>query len=126
MKLLITSLFVAELLCATGGPKDHPIRFNGPLTNLQEAPVIGNGDLAALVTITQHEIVFQLGKNDVWDARFDNIAADVVLKEDDLIRYERDYGLTWTGAYGSKPAWRTTPPGLGTIYHRVANVVVGE
>ena len=54
---------------AAAGPDAHPIRFTGPLTNLREAPVIGNGDLAALVTVAQHEIVFQLGKNDVWDAR---------------------------------------------------------
>ena len=100
------------------GPGGHPIRFTGPLTNLREAPVIGNGDLAALVTVAQHEIVFQLGKNDVWDARFDNIAADVVLKQDDMIRYERDYGFTWTGTWGSSPTWETKPPDVGTIYEQ--------
>ena len=40
-----------------------------------------------LVTIAQHEIRFQLGKNDVWDSRDDSNPAEAVLTQDDLIRY---------------------------------------
>ncbi|HEY3836579.1 MAG TPA: hypothetical protein VGL72_08405 [Bryobacteraceae bacterium] len=120
IRMLIASAALAQTLLAAGSPKDHAIRFSGPLTNLQEAPVIGNGDLAALVTIAQHEMVFQLGKNDAWDARFNNVAADMVLKEDDLIRYVRDFGFTWTQGYRGAPTWRIKPPGVGEIHEQPA------
>lgn len=93
----------------------HAISINGPVTNLQEALVIGNGDIAALVIVSQHEVCFQLGKNDIWDARYDSVAAEAVLKHDDLIRYEREYGFRWDGPIHAKPVWRERPPGMREI-----------
>jgi len=54
---------------------DHALRFRGPINNLHEAPVLGNGDLAAMVQVSQHEFRLHLGKQDVYDARCEVLAA---------------------------------------------------
>ncbi len=71
----------------------HALRFTGPINNLHEAPAIGNGDLNALVQVFQNEFRLHLGKNNIWDARFDNRTADWVVTQDNLIRLARDYGF---------------------------------
>ena len=109
---LFVSLLTADALFARSLAGSHTVRISGPLTNLQEALVIGNGDMAALVTLLHHEMVFQFGKNDIWDSRHDNVAADVVLKHDDLIRYERDYGFRWDGPLHARPTWLNKPAGM--------------
>jgi hypothetical protein len=47
---------------------------NGPLVSFFEGMVLGNGDLGAIVYGNPFELKFNLGKNDVWDARFDTVA----------------------------------------------------
>ncbi len=97
-----------------GGPRvneSHAIRFDGPLNNIQEAPAIGNGDLGALVQIYHNEFRLHLGKNDIWDARFDHRARRGVVTQDDLIRLSRDYGFRLEGgAYSGKPVFDRRPP----------------
>lgn len=72
----------------------HPLVHEGLLTSPQESLVIGNGDLAANVQIYSHELKLNLGKNDVWDARFDSptTTEDVAITQDELIRYVRENG----------------------------------
>jgi hypothetical protein len=89
----------------------HAIRFDGPINNIHEAPAIGNGDLGALVQVFQNEFRLHLGKNDIWDARFDHVAKDGVVTQDDLIRLSRDYGFRLGGAaYEGKPVFDRKPP----------------
>jgi hypothetical protein len=83
------------------GPEGWPLTSAVPITNLHEAWVLGNGDLATLVTFSPNELCFQFGKSDLWDSRFDALTADWVLKHDDLIRYVKDLGMSWPG--GSWP-----------------------
>jgi len=88
----------------------HALRFDGPINNIHEAPAIGNGDIGALVQIFQDEFRLHLGKNDVWDARFDYDTAKGVLKQDDLIRASRDFGFRLEGAnYEHGPKWDREP-----------------
>ena len=84
---------------------EHAIRFCGPVNNIHEGPAIGNGDLAAIVQVFQNELRLNLGKNDVWDARFDNVAEDVVLKHDDLIGMSDGVVLPQQSA-----GWKNVPP----------------
>ena len=95
----------------SAGPAKWPITTALPLSNLHEAWVLGNGDLAALVTFTPGEVCFQLGKSDLWDARFDAVTADWVLKQDDLIRYVKELGMTWPGSSWPLSAESPTWPG---------------
>ena len=91
--------------------RQHALRFRGPINNIHEAPAIGNGDLGALVQVFHNELRLHLGKNDVWDARFENVTADTVLTQDDLIRASRDYGFRLGGpAYRWEPEWDREPP----------------
>ena len=50
----------------------HPLIHEGLLTNPTEGLVIGNGDLAASVQIFSNELKLNLGKNDVWDTRYNS------------------------------------------------------
>jgi hypothetical protein len=99
--------------------ESHALNFDGPINNIHEAPAIGNGDLGALVQVFQNEFRLHLGKNDIWDARFDNVAKDGVVTQDDLIRLTRDYGFRLGGAaYEGKPVFDRKPPkGLRYIDH---------
>ena len=89
---------------AAAGPGKWPLTTAVSLTSLHEAWVLGNGDLAALVTFSPGEVCFQLGKSDLWDAPFDSLTKDWVLKQDDLIRYVKDLGMTWPGS-----SWPLSP-----------------
>ncbi|MEI6809768.1 MAG: hypothetical protein WCN95_13685, partial [bacterium] len=102
---------VAPTSLTAKGPSKWPLTSAVPITSLHEAWVLGNGDLAALVTFTPGEIAFQLGKSDLWDARFDAVTKDWVLKQDDLIRYEKDFGMTWPGSSWPLSAESPTWPG---------------
>lgn len=109
-----------KLMPKTSMPEDeHAIRFSGPINNIHEAPAIGNGDLGALVQVFQNEFRLHLGKNDIWDARFDHVAKDWVVTQDDLIRMSRDYGFRLEGPnYEGKPVFDRKPPkGLRYIDH---------
>jgi hypothetical protein len=103
------------------GPEKWPLKSSLPLTNLHEAWVLGNGDLAALVTFSPAEVCFQLGKSDLWDARFDAVTKDWVLKQDDLIRYVKEFGMTWPGSSwplsADKPTWPGKRPDGIPEYH---------
>jgi hypothetical protein len=57
----LLALAAANAMFGRNMAGSHTVRISGPLTNLQEALVIGNGDLAALVTVLHHEIVFLWG-----------------------------------------------------------------
>ena len=72
----------------------HPMVHEGLLTNPQEGLVIGNGDLGASVQIFSHELKLNLGKNDVWDVRYDSptTTEDIAITQDELIRYVREHG----------------------------------
>lgn len=96
---------------AAAGPGRWPLTATAPLSNLHEAWVLGNGDLAALVTFTPGEVGFQLGKADLWDARFDARTEDWVLRQDDLIRYVKEHGMTWPGSSWPLSAESPTWPG---------------
>jgi alpha-L-fucosidase 2 len=68
----------------------HPIKHTGTLTNPYESLIIGNGDLAVSASIYSHELILQIGKNDVWDSRIDVKTDDVVLKHDSLVASNGD------------------------------------
>ena len=63
--------------------------FDGCLTNPMEGFVLGNGDMAAIVTAMQHEVRFHLTKSDCWDARYENDHRRDTLHHDDLIKWEK-------------------------------------
>ncbi len=84
-----------------------PLEFEGCITNAHEAPVIGNGDLAACVLIFQNEFRLQLAKNDIWDARFDFNTARAIYPHEKLIRASKEFGFRLENL---KPAWDKTPP----------------
>lgn len=89
----------------------HSLCFEGPITNLQVAPAIGNGDVGAVVQVFQNEFRLHLGKNDIWDSRFDHVAEDWVVTQDDLIEMSEEYGFRLEGgAYGGKPTFDKKPP----------------
>jgi len=102
------------------GPRpEHNLVFHGPINNIHEAPAIGNGDVGALVQVFQNEFRLHLGKNDIWDARFDNVAKDHIVTQDDLVRMSRDYGFRLEGgAYTARPVFDRRPArGLRYIDH---------
>jgi hypothetical protein len=87
--------------------------FDGPINSIHEAPVIGNGDLAAMVQVFQDEVRLQLGKADIFDARFDYVTADRTFPQADLIRASRDHGFRLGGAaYAGIPEWDSQPDDL--------------
>jgi hypothetical protein len=67
----------------------------GLLTSPCEGLVIGNGDLAASVQIFSHELKLNLGKNDVWDVRYNSQSKteDMAITQDELIRHVREHGV---------------------------------
>ena len=69
------------------------IGWDGPLTSYHEGLILGNGDLGAVAYGNQWEFKLTLGKNDVWDARFDSDAEADILKHDDLIELIEEYGV---------------------------------
>lgn len=90
---------------------DHALVFDGPVTNIHEAPAIGNGDLGGLVQVFHDEFRLHLGKNDIWDARFDAVAKDGMVTQDDLIRLSKEYGFYLKDhAYSGKAVYDHTPP----------------
>jgi len=98
---------------------EHNLIFDGPVNNIHEAPAIGNGDVGAIVQVFQNEFRLHLGKNDIWDTRFDHVSKDWVVTQDDLIRLGRDYGFRLEGAnYRGCPTYDRPPPkGLRYIDH---------
>jgi hypothetical protein len=73
---------------------EHPLVHQGLLTNPQEGLVLGNGDLGANVLIYSHELHLNLGKNDVWDARYSSptTTEEVAVTQDELIQHVREHG----------------------------------
>ena len=51
--------------------RDHVLTIDGPVMAAEEGLLLGNGDLSVSVYQTADEIVFRLGKGDVWDRRMD-------------------------------------------------------
>jgi len=95
-------------------PSDaHALRFAEPVNNIHEAPVLGNGDLAAMVQVLQHEFRLHLGKQDIYDARCAVLAADVAIPQADLIRYGEEYGFRWP-LNSREPEWDRLPPDAPT------------
>ena len=72
----------------------HAMIHEGLLTNPTEGLVIGNGDLAASVQIFSNELILNLGKNDVWDTRYNSPSktVDVAVTQDELIAYVEEHG----------------------------------
>ncbi|QXD25378.1 hypothetical protein F7C95_05640 [Opitutia bacterium ISCC 51] len=73
----------------------HPLIHEGLLTNPTEGLVIGNGDLAASVQIFSNELKLNLGKNDVWDTRYNSPSKteEVAVTQDELIAYVEEHGV---------------------------------
>jgi len=92
---------------------DHALRFSGSFDNIHEAPTLGNGDLAAMVQVLQHEFRLHLGKQDIYDARCAVPAADVAIPQADLIRYGEEYGFRWP-MNSREPEWDRLPPDAPT------------
>lgn len=76
----------------------HPMIHEGLLTNPTEGLVIGNGDLAASVQIFSNELKLNLGKNDVWDTRYNTPSKteEVAVTQDELIAYVEEHGVVST------------------------------
>ena len=66
----------------------HPLVHNGPLTNPYESIVIGNGDVAISAQMFSHQLILQIGKNDIFDSRSENITTEQVLTHDKLIELD--------------------------------------
>ena len=49
----------------------HKLKFSGTLLHPEQGMIIGNGDFCASVFQRGDEIIWQLGKGDVWDRRID-------------------------------------------------------
>lgn len=102
----------------------YPIIVDKILTNPHEGLIIGNGDFAANVTFSSHEIILSLGKNDIWDSRIDNNAKNQTLTQDDLIRYEKDYGFEWPencdNALTRFANWEGKPEGVDVVFGSLA------
>ena len=60
---------MAVFLSATVLAADHIRTINGTVGHPEEGFLIGNGDLSCSVYQTSDDIVFRLGKGDVWDRR---------------------------------------------------------
>jgi len=99
----------------------HALRFDGPICNIHEAPVLGNGDLAAMVRAMPHEFRLELGKQDIFDARHETLAAEVALPQAELIRLSRDYGFRWE-AYAADPEFDREPEGYTPPRHGMAGL----
>ena len=67
IKMLLASAVV--LVAGVIGAADHVQVIEGPVLAPEEGLLLGNGDLSASVYQTADEIVFRLGKGDVWDRR---------------------------------------------------------
>ena len=50
---------------------NHVLTIDGPVMTAEEGLLLGNGDLSVSVYQTADEIIFRLGKGDVWDRRMD-------------------------------------------------------
>lgn len=102
----------------------YPIIVDNILTNPHEGLIIGNGDFAANVNFSSHEIILNLGKNDIWDSRINNITKHQVLSQDDLIRYEKDYGFEWPENCDNKlkryANWEGKPEGIDVVFGSLA------
>lgn len=93
--------------------------FTGCLTNPAEGLLLGNGDMAATVTVSQHEIRFRLTKSDCWDSRYQDIHARDCLTHDQLISWEKEYGFQWPTPVecdAPTPTWRENPENLHVYY----------
>ena len=97
------------------------IVWDGPLMSYHEGLILGNGDLGGVLYGNQWELKLSLGKNDVWDARFDSDAEDDILTHDDLIRLVEEYGVEafrsgQTGDLGGDlPQWMLNPVGKKAV-----------
>ena len=77
-------------------PETADVCFDRPITSPQEALVLGNGDLGALVMVASHATHIVLGKNDCWDARFDDYQVENhLLRHYDVVRIVEEYGWSW-------------------------------
>ena len=84
----------SESRLASSRASAHAMIHEGLLSNPTEGLVIGNGDLAASVQIFSNELKLNLGKNDVWDTRYNTPSktVDVAVTQDELIAYVEEHG----------------------------------
>ena len=68
----------------------HPLVHNGTLTNPYESMVIGNGDIAISAQMFSHELILQIGKNDIWDSRSERLTKDQLITHDALVEADGD------------------------------------
>ena len=115
------------------------IVWDGPLASYHEGFILGNGDLGAVMYGNPWELKFSLGKNDVWDARFDSDAEADILRHDDLINLIEEYGVEAfrSGQTGDlardRPPWilhpvgeKAVPSHLRTVYATPAYYLKGR
>ena len=63
----------------------HQITINTPIAVPDDGLVLGNGDLSVSVFQRDGEVVFKLGKGDVWDTRIELEKNPVPAHIDELV-----------------------------------------
>ena len=63
----------------------HPLIHKGVLNNPFESLIIGNGDVAISAQMFSHQLILQIGKNDIWDSRSEYTTDELLLTQDKLI-----------------------------------------
>lgn len=89
-------LVLAAVLCAATSFA-HEITINGPVMSPDEGLLLGNGDLSVSVYQTANNLVFRLGKGDVWDRRFDYSKQKKPATADEIIDGVLNYGWKLEG-----------------------------
>ena len=92
MRLL--SIATCAALAAESLFAGHVIEVGGLLTAAEEGLILGNGDLSVSVYEEGDELVFRLGKGDVWDRRMDFSRSPRPLTHDEFVRGILDEGWT--------------------------------
>lgn len=99
----------------------HPMIHEGLLTNPYESLVIGNGDVAVSANMLSHQLILQIGKNDVWDSRTEFTMDDVMMTHDQLIEANGeaeglfDFGRAHSSSFVNSPKQGPTPKPAGII-----------
>ena len=69
MKVRVAALPVLVCLAEMAYSSPHVVQIEGLLPDAEEGLLLGNGDLSCSVWPKGDELVFRLGKGDVWDRR---------------------------------------------------------
>ncbi len=114
--LVFTACLISRDLLAD--VSEHDIIATSPATEPLQGMLLGNGDLGASVWADGGTLVFALGKNDVWDRRYNTNHDRPIVTYDELI--ERVTKGTWDfgNYYCSNPVesnFSPTPKPVGQV-----------